>query len=181
MSQVSQGGVWTPKTSFEFAEPRHLPAIEASSLPSPRQGRDSSYRGRDSDFAHTEVGTPTLFLHEKPSPGQRRRSGSESVLAAQLPECFFHHSHAQPSIARAQDCPTQSWRGRRIAPLNPRVGAGLPHSILAWAQDCPVFPRKRWKRSAVQRYAPRLARIAQKTTEALTENSGCESPPKFGK
>ena len=32
----------------------------------------------------------------------------------------------------------QSWRGRRIAPLNPGVGAGLPHSILARAQDCPT-------------------------------------------
>ena len=32
-----------------IARPRHLPGIEA--LPSPRQGRDSSYRGRDSDFA----------------------------------------------------------------------------------------------------------------------------------
>ena len=32
----------------------------------------------------------------------------------------------------------QSWRGHRIATLNPGVGTGLLHSILAWAQDCPT-------------------------------------------
>ena len=137
-------------------------------------------------------------------------AGSDAVLAASLPECFFHHSHAQPSIlAWAQDCHTQSWRGHRIATLNPGVGTGLPHSILAWAQDChtqswcghriaSVFPRKRWKRSAVQHYAPRLAariarktpavhrctpglaaRIARKTTEAHCCIAGCsrKTPP----
>ena len=31
----------------------------------------------------------------------------------------------------------QSWRGHMIAPLNPGVGTGLLHSILARAQDCP--------------------------------------------
>ena len=73
---------------------------------------------------------------KNPSPGHRRRCVGDAVLAASLTVCFFHHSHAQPSILA-------SWRGHRIAP---------------------VFPRKRWKRSAVQHYAPRLAaRIARKT------------------
>ena len=93
-----------------------LPGIEASSLPSLRQGWDSS----------TEVGIPTLlFCPKNPSPGQRQRSGSDAVLTASLPECFFT-THT-PS--------RQSWRGHRIAPLNSGVGAGLLHSILAWAQD----------------------------------------------
>ena len=105
------------------------------------------------------------FILKNPSPGQRRRSVSDAVLAVSLTECFFTtHTPCR-----------QSWRGHRIATLNPGVGTGLPHSILAWAQDChtqswrghriaPVFPRKRWKRSAVQHYAPRLAaRIARKT------------------
>ena len=61
-------------------------------------------------------------LPEKPITG----SSPKAVLAASLTVCFFHHSHAQPSIlAWAQDCHTQSWRGHRIAPLNPGVGTGL--------------------------------------------------------
>ena len=31
----------------------------------------------------------------------------------------------------------QSCVGHRIAPLNPALGTGLPHSILRWAQNCP--------------------------------------------
>ena len=73
-----------------------------------------------------------------------------------------------PILLWQQDCSTQSCCGNRIAPPNP--------AVLLWQQDCstqsccgnriaPVFPRKRWKRSAVQHYAPRLAaRIARKTT-----------------
>ena len=80
-----------------------------------------------------------------------------------------------PILLRQQDCSTQSCCGNRIAPPNPAVATGLLHPILLWQQDCstqsccgnriaPVFPRKRWKRSAVQHYAPRLAaRIARKT------------------
>ena len=161
-----------------------LPGIGA--LPSPRQGRDSSYRGRDSDFAlrrgrfsdfalasdfarkilrkRGSASLPELgFIPKTPSPGQRRRSVSDAARTASLTECFFTtHTPCR-----------QSWRGHRIATLNPGVGTGLPHSILVWAQDChtqswrghaPVFPRKRWKRSAVQHYAPRLAaRVARKT------------------
>ena len=140
-----------------------LQLIEASSLPSLRHtevGIPTSL--------YTEVGIPTsVFCPKNPSPGQRRRCVSDAILAASLTVCFFHHSHAQPSIlAWAQDCSTQSWRGHRIAPLNPGVGTGLPHSILAWAQDCPVSSSKHWERSAVQHYAPRLAAIARKTPSA---------------
>ena len=98
------------------------------------------------------------FIPKTPLPGQRRRSVSDA-------ECFF---------TTYTPC-RQSFCGHRIAPLNPGMSTGLPYSILAWAQDChtqswrgdriaPVFPRKRWKRSAVQHSAPRLAaRIARKT------------------
>ena len=40
-------------------------------------------------------------------------------------------------LLRAQDCFTQSCCGRRIASLNPVVGAGLLYSILLPQQDCP--------------------------------------------
>ena len=141
-----------------------LPGIGA--LPSPRQGRDCSYRGRDSDFAlhrgrfsdfalasdfarkipgSDAVGSASLpelgFIPKTPSPGQRRRSVSDAARTASLTECFFTtHTPCRQSWRGH----TQSWRGHRIA--------------------TPVFPRKRWKRSAVQHYAPRLAaRIARKT------------------
>ena len=54
---------------------------------------------------------------------------SDAVLAASLPECFFHHSHAQLFKLR---------RGRRIA-----------HSILAWQQDCPKNPSPGQRRRSV--------------------------------
>ena len=86
-----------------------------------------------------------------------------NTLLSFAQEFAFHHSHALPSIlAWAQDCHTQSWRGHRIAPLNP----GVDCHTQSWRghRIAPVFPRKRWKRSAVQHYAPRLAaRIARKT------------------
>ena len=104
------------------------------------------------------------FIPKNPSPGQRRRSVSDAVLAVSLTECFFTtHTPCRQSwrghriatlnpgvgtglphsiLVWAQDCHTQSWRGHRIAPLNPGVGTGLPHSILAWAQDCPGVSQK---------------------------------------
>ena len=142
-----------------------LPGIASTPAAPARHSLQPAHRGRDSDFALPPRSELRLrFFAEKPitgpapkvreiccprsitpgvffpSPGQRRRSVSDAVLAVSLTECFFT-THTLPSIlAWAQDCPTQSWRGRRIAPLNPGVGAGLPHSILAWAQDCPFNP-----------------------------------------
>ena len=124
------------------ARPR-LPGIgaRAKGFPLPEKSSGSDVVGSAS---LPELG----FIPKTPSPGQRRRSVSDAVLAVSL---TFHHSHAQPStlawaqdcstqswrghriLAWAQDCSTQSWRGHRIAPLNPGVGAGLLHSILAWA------------------------------------------------
>ena len=98
------------------ARPRHLPGIEASCLPSLR---------------HTKVGIPTslytvgiptsLFCPKNPSPGQRRRSGSDAVLAASLPECFFS-PFTRPAV-------------------NPGVGAGLLTAMrLLWLMTawCPA-------------------------------------------
>ena len=86
-------------------------------------------------------------------------------------------------LAWAQDCPTKSWRGHRIAILNPGVGTGV------WAQDCPGVSQKTLEAQCctalrpqtrrpdcaeknrqcvgTQRCTPGLAaRIARKTTEA---------------
>ena len=72
---------------------------------------------------HTEVGIPTslshrgrnydfAFLPKNQSAPEVRQRGCPRSIADRV---FFHHSHAA---------------------VNPGVGTGLPHSILAWAQDC---------------------------------------------
>ena len=142
---------------------RHLPRLPGiGALPSPRQGRDSSYRGRDSDFAlhrgrFSDFAVASDFarkiLRKRCAP-HRIASGvgfhPENPIAGPAPKVrqrccprsiadrvFFHHSHALPSIlAWAQDCSTQSCCGNRIATLNPGVGTGLLHPILLWQQDC---------------------------------------------
>ena len=135
-----------PEASRMNAPPpaRHRSPAE----PAPHRGRDSS----------TEVGIPTSVFAEKPITGPAPKVRALCCPRSITPGVFF------PPFTRPA--------------VNPGVGTGLPHSILAWAQDChtqswrghriaPVFPRKRWKRSAAQHYAPRLAaRIARKTTEA---------------
>ena len=84
--------------------------------------------------------TPGVFF---PSPGQRRRSVSEAVLAASLTECFFT-THTLPSIlAWQQDCPCQSWRGNRIALVNPGVATGLPRCITSSSGLELFFPERR--------------------------------------
>ena len=113
-----------------------LPGIGA--LPSPRQGRDSSYRGRDSDFAlhrgrFSDFALASDFARKilrKRCGGERIASGvgfhPENPITGPAPKVrqrccedgvadgvFFHHSHALPSIlAWAQDCHTQSWRAQ---------------------------------------------------------------------
>ena len=135
-----------------------------------------SWRGNRIAPLNPGVGTG---LPEKPITGPSPKRCRPRSIADGV---FFFTIHT-PS--------RQSWRGHRIATLNPGVGTGLPHSILAWAQDChtqswcgrriaPVFPRKRWKRSAVQHYAPRLAaRIARKKTGSASVHSDAlpDSPP----
>ena len=102
---------------------RHSPAAPARHR-SPRQGRDSSYRGRDSDFALHRGRFSDFAL----ASDFARKILLNAVLAVSLTDCFFTtHTPCR-----------QSWRGHRIATLNPGVGTGLPYSILAWAQDCPT-------------------------------------------
>ena len=101
---------------------------------------------------------------KNPSPGQRRRSASDAVLAVSL---TFHHSHALPSIlAWAQDCHTQSWRGHRIAPPNPAVATGLLHPILLWQQDCST------QSCCGNRIAPPNPAVATGLPRCFPENAG---------
>ena len=95
------------------ARPRHLPGIEASCLPSLRH----TEVGIPTSLYTAKVGIPTsVFCPKNPSPGQRRRSGSDAVLAASLPECFFS-PFTRPAVNPGVGAGllTQSWRGNRIA------------------------------------------------------------------
>ena len=151
--QSSRGGRTAAR--FFFANGCEAPAARHSPAAPARHSLQPAHRGRDSDFALPPRSELRLrFFAEKPitgpapkvreiccprsitpgvffpSPGQRRRSASDAVLAVSLTECFFT-THTLPSIlAWAQDCPTQSWRGHRIATLNPGVATGLLPPIL---------------------------------------------------
>ena len=130
-----------------------LPGIEASSRP------NRATRGRNSDFALPPRSEFQLryFVQKNPSPGQRRRSGSDMVLARSLPESPCRQSCCQRR--------TQSCVGHRIAPL----GTGLLHSILCWAQDCPT-------QSCVgHRIAPLNPVLDTGLPRCLPENSGCDA------
>ena len=113
----------------------------------------------DRVFFHHSHALPSILAWAQDCPTQSWRghriaplnpgvgTGLPHSILAWAQDCAFNPVVAtgllHPILLWQQDCPTQSWRGHRIAP---------------------VFPRKRWKRSAVQHYAPRLAaRIARKT------------------
>ena len=170
------------------------------------RGRDSDFalhRGRDSDFAlhrgrFSDFAVASDFARKilrKRCGGERIASGvgfhPENPIAGPAPKVrqrccrsiadrvFFHHSHALPSIlAWAQDCPAQSWRGHRIAPLNSGVGTGLPRCFPENAgsavlhsttpPDSPPGLRGKHRQCVgTHRCTPGLAaRIARKTTEA---------------
>ena len=100
-----------PPAWHRSPHPTAPPARHRSLLPSLRHTKvgiptSLSHRGRNSDFT---------FCPKNPSPGHRRRCVSDAVLAALLMVCFFS-PFTRPAV-------------------NPGV-TGLPHSILAWAQDC---------------------------------------------
>ena len=110
---------------IEASRPRHLPGIEAFSLPSLRRPR-SVFRLRffacttpRSDFRLrflTEVGFPTLlFARKTHHRASAERSVSVAVRAAPLTECFLPLT--RPAV-------------------NPGLGTGLLLSILLWQQDC---------------------------------------------
>ena len=92
---------------------RHLPGIGA--LPSPRQGRDSSYRGRISDFGFLPRSDFRLrFLPEKT---HHRASAEGRCRPRSIADRVFFSPFTRPSV-------------------NPGVGTGMLHSILLWQQDC---------------------------------------------
>ena len=97
------------------------------------RGRDSDFalhRGRFSDFAVASDFARKIL---------RKRCGGERIASG----VGFHPENpiAGPAPKVRQRCCPRSIAD--ISPLtrpavNPGVGTGLPHSILAWAQDCPT-------------------------------------------
>ena len=168
------------------AEP--APTVGAVGILPLHRGRFSDF-ALASDFARKSCGSDVMgsaslpelgFIPKNPSPGQRRRSVSDAVLAVSLRECFFHHLHALPSILLwQQDCPCQSCCGNRIAPPNPAVAtglplsillwqAGLPLSILLWQQDCST------QSCCGNRIAPPIPVLATGLSRCTTSSSGLE-------
>ena len=127
------------------------------------------------------MGSASLpFIPKNPSPGQRRRSVSDAVLAVSL---TFHHLHALPSILLwQQDCSTQSCCGNRIAPPNPAVATGLLHPILLWQQDCPGVSQKTLEAQCCTALRPQTRRpdCAENTGSASVHTDALpDSPPGF--
>ena len=106
------------------ARPR-LPGIGA--LPSPRQGIPIARKILRKRCGGERIASGVGFHPENPITGPAPKVRQQCCPRSIADKVFFHHSHALPSIlAWAQDCPTQSWRGHRIAPLNPGVGDSPP-------------------------------------------------------
>ena len=154
-------------------QPRHLPGMPPACRACAKVGilpPRSEFRLRSS----TKVGIPTSLFARK-THHRARAEGVSARLSSRVPlaECFFHHSHAQP-IAPLNP---------GVGTLNPGVGAGLPHSILAWAQDCPGVSLKTLGvqcctalRSQTRRPdCPENSGSALLYSRALTENSGCDA------
>ena len=113
----------------------HLPGIEASSLPSLRHPR--------SGFFHQSRNSDLAFLPENPSPGQRRRSVSEAVLAASLTECFLPLTRPSVNPGVGTGLPLQSCCGNRIASPNPALTTGMPRCITSSSGLELFFPERR--------------------------------------
>ena len=106
------------------------------------------------------------FIPKNPSPGQRRRSVSDAVLAVSL---TFHHSHALPSIlAWAQHCPSQSCCGNRIALPNPVLTAGMPRCITS-SSDQQGHPRAPTARGGLRRRRLRAGKSQKDAADDLSD------------
>ena len=124
-----------PSTGWSAASPRVRKTF-VSSLKSSIQWRTKS------STANSRPHLPGIGAPSPPSVSPlRHRSlfGPKSAQKAWKSETSSAVSVRLRSGAALVRACRQSWRGNRIAPLNPGVGAGLPLSILLWQQDC--FPQ----------------------------------------
>ena len=117
---------------------RHSPAAPARHR-SPRQGRDSSYRGRDSDFAlHRGRFSDFALASDFARKILRKRCGGIAFGVGFHPENPI--TGPAPKV-RQRCCPRSIADGVFFSPLtrpavNPAVATGLLHPILLWQQDC---------------------------------------------
>ena len=134
-------GIFAPRSGFRLrSTPRSVFRLRFSFRFCPKNPAEAMRWG-----SLPELG----FIPKNPSPGQRRRSVSDAVLAVSLTECFFSpltRPAVNPAVATGllhpillwqQDCSTQSCCGNRIAIVNPAVATGLLPPFLRWQQDCP--------------------------------------------
>ena len=111
-----------PAPPARHRSPAAPPARHRSLLPSPRQGWDSSYRGRISDFGFLPRSDFRLrFLPEKPITGPAPKVCQRCRPRSVADRVFFFTTHTP--------C-RQSWAGHRIALVNPAVATGLLQPFL---------------------------------------------------
>ena len=103
------------------------------------------------DMLSSQHNSRSVFF---PSPGQRRRSVSDAVLAVSLTECFFTtHTPCRQSCCGnrialvnpgvATGLPLQSCCGNRIASPNPALTTGMPRCITSSSGLELFFPERR--------------------------------------
>ena len=128
-----------------------------------------SWRGNR--IAPLNPGVGTGLPEKNPSSGQR--------ASGEGPEAMLSSQHRFRSVFFTIHTPNrESWRGHRIAPLNPGVGTGLPHSILA--QDCPGVSQKTLEAQCCTALRPRTRRpdCAENTGSASVHTDALpDSPP----
>ena len=148
---------------IEASPPRHLPGMEAFSLPSLHHPR-SEFRLCSTPRSEFRLGLPPrsevrlCFFAQKPTTGPAPKVCQRCRPRSIADRVFFHHSHAQPSIlAWAQDCPYQSCAGNRIALA---LAAGLPP-----VNPAPLLPGKTLgktskEQSSSEFFLPGLLKVA---------------------
>ena len=130
LSPLRHRSLWGQKVRKRLGKARPAPRLRSE------RGRLRGF-GLRAELFSTEVGNPTS-LHTEVG------SGAGLVPAWCGPGAGLVRAWRGPGAG-------QSWVGRRIAPVNPVVGAGLLHSILSLQQDCPsALPAAlAWSRSCL--------------------------------
>ena len=160
---------------------RHIPAALPARHRSLQPAKPAPHRGRNSDFALHRGRNSDFALHQGRNSDFAFARKTHHRASAEGPGVMLSSQHNSRSVFSTIHTPCrQSWRGHRIATLNPGVGTGLPHSILAWAQDCPGVSQKTLEAQCCTALRPQTRRpdCAENTGSASVHSDVLpDSPP----